>query len=104
MKGNVIGSATGLLLYIINGPGLLLLSLGVVITIAICSLLKLITAGRTALVAMLVVMIHEKSGNNWEIALERAGCVIAGCAIALVISVVFGFFEKKVLPVFVKRI
>jgi regulator of ribonuclease activity A len=95
MKANTIGSITGLLMFLINQPGLLLMAVGVVITIAICSLLKLMSVGRSALVALLIVMIHEKNGNSWEIALERMGCVIAGCVIALVITIIFDYFTRE---------
>jgi hypothetical protein len=43
-------------------------------------------------------MIHEKEGHDWEIALERIGCVIAGCFIGLIITLIFGYFEKKSSP------
>jgi len=97
MKANTIGSITGLILFVMPRPVFFLLSLGVIITITICSILKLMNVGRTALAAMLIVMIHEKNGNNWEVALERMGCVILGCIIALVVSFIFGLFEKKYL-------
>ena len=92
---NMIGSGIGLLLFIINAPGLLLMGIGIIATITICSLLKLLTIGRSALAAMLIVMIHEKSGNTWQIALERLGCVALGCTIALLISISFGYLTKK---------
>jgi uncharacterized membrane protein YccC len=95
MKANIIGSITGLLLFVINGPVLLLMATGVVMTIAICSQLKLITVSRTALAAMLIVMIREKNGNDWKIALERMGCVIMGCVIVLVVTIFFNYIAKR---------
>jgi uncharacterized membrane protein YgaE (UPF0421/DUF939 family) len=44
---------------------------------------------------MLIVMMQEKNGNNWHIAFERVGCVIAGCLIALVITFIFGYITKE---------
>jgi len=94
MKANLIGSLIGLILFVINGPNLLLLSIGVIATIGLCSLLKLLPVGRMALAAMLIVMIHEKSGSTWEVALERVGCVVMGCIIAIGISFIFGYLTK----------
>ena len=95
MKANIIGSISGLLLFIINGPGLLLMATGVVVTIAICSQLKLLSVSRTALAAMLIVMIRGKNANDWGIALERMGCVIMGCVIVLCVSIIFDYIAKN---------
>jgi uncharacterized membrane protein YgaE (UPF0421/DUF939 family) len=96
MAANIIGSIIGLFLFITNGPSFLLLAIGVIATIIICSLLRLITVGRTALAAVLIVMIHEKSGNSWEVAFERMICVIVGCLIGLAVSIIFDFLIKKI--------
>lgn len=64
MAANVIGSIIGLLFFITNGPAFLLLATGVIATIVICALLNLILVGRTALAALIIVMIHEKSGKT----------------------------------------
>jgi uncharacterized membrane protein YccC len=47
-----------------------------------------------ALAAMLIVMIHEKSGNTWKVAVERMGCVVLGCIIALGISFILGYITR----------
>ena len=49
MSGNIIGSIIGLLLFVSHGPAFLFLVAGVMATIIICSLLKLITVGSTRL-------------------------------------------------------
>ncbi len=95
MKANVIGSLTGLFLFLIGEPGLLLISLGVAITIGLCALFNLMNASRSSLAALLIVTMYEKNGNSWHIALERVGCVIIGCLIGLIISVVFGYIAKE---------
>jgi uncharacterized membrane protein YgaE (UPF0421/DUF939 family) len=95
MAANVIGSVIGIALFFINGPGLLMMAIGVVITILICSVLKLTSAIRTALAAMLIVMLYETHTHSWKVAVERMGCVIIGCIIALVVSVIFGYLIRK---------
>ena len=95
MKANTIGCLIGLVLFLVHGSGLLSLCIAAVVTIIVCSLLNLMTVGRTALAAMMIVMVHEKTGATWQVALERLGCVITGCLIALGLTIVFSFITKK---------
>ena len=95
VKANAIGSVIGLLLFVSGGPPLLMMAIGIVTTIIICSLLKLMMIGRSALAALLIVAVHEKRGHAWEIAFERMGCVILGCVIALIISAILGYLTKE---------
>ncbi|MDB5049441.1 MAG: hypothetical protein JWO30_2512 [Fibrobacteres bacterium] len=89
MAANILGSSIGLLLYLAHRPNLFLLCVGVVATIAVGTALKLNNAIRSALVSLIIVMINEQQNNSWKIALERIGCVIAGCVIAMLITLVF---------------
>ena len=86
MIANILGSTIGILLFITHHPNLFIMCMGVLITISIGTLLKLTNALRPALAAMLIVMIHEKEGSTWEIALERVICVITGCVVALIVT------------------
>jgi uncharacterized membrane protein YgaE (UPF0421/DUF939 family) len=90
IKANVLGSSVGLLLFLIRIPNLFLICIGVMVTIAIGTLLKLHSALRSALSALVIVMIHEEGQNSsWHIALERMGCVIIGCIVGLLITLAF---------------
>src|ERR1700738_55267 len=60
MKANVLGSSIGLLLFLIHQPNLFLISIAVMLTIAIGTYLKLNTALRSALAAVVIVMVHEE--------------------------------------------
>ncbi|HKC66963.1 MAG TPA: FUSC family protein [Bacteroidia bacterium] len=95
VKANMIGSTIGLLLFMVNGSELLMMGIGVITTISICYLLKILTIGKSALAAFLIVILHERHGNTWQVAVERLGCVALGCAIALIISAIFGYVAKK---------
>ncbi|MEO7427704.1 MAG: FUSC family protein [Fibrobacteria bacterium] len=95
MEANVVGSTIGMLLYLLHKPNLLLLCMGVVITIAVGTKLRLENAIRSALVSLIIVMVGEQQNNSWRIALERIGCVIAGCVIALLITFAFNFLLPK---------
>jgi uncharacterized membrane protein YgaE (UPF0421/DUF939 family) len=95
MKANILGSSIGLLLFLIHQPNLFLISIAVVLTIIIGTLLKLNTALRTALSAVIIVMIHEEGkSSTWHIAIERMGCVILGCIIGLLITIAFNSFSN----------
>ncbi|HKP96976.1 MAG TPA: FUSC family protein [Fibrobacteria bacterium] len=91
MAANVVGSTIGLLLYLARKPDLPLLCAGVVATIAVGTAFKLNAAIRSALVSLIIVMLNEQQTNSWRVALERIGCVIAGCAIAMGITFLFNY-------------
>jgi len=86
---NTLGCAVALLIYPIQAPSLLLLCLGVAITIAAGTLLKLTNVLRTAIAALVIIIITEGEHRNWQIALERVGCVITGCVVALAVTLLF---------------
>ena len=90
MKGNVLGSLVGLFVYLLHNPAnLLTICLGVVVTITICTLLKLVPV-RTALAAFIIVVLYEDAHSSWEGAAYRMASVIVGCFIGLVINYLFG--------------
>jgi uncharacterized membrane protein YgaE (UPF0421/DUF939 family) len=99
MKANILGSSIGLLLFLIHQPNLFLISIAVILTIVIGTFLKLNTALRSALSAVVIVMIHEEEQHStWHIAMERMGCVIIGCILGLLITLAFNSlnnFKKK---------
>jgi len=86
---NTLGCAVALLIYPVQAPSLLLLCLGVAITIAAGTLLKLTNVLRTAIAALVIIIITEGEHRNWQIALERVGCVITGCVVALAVTLLF---------------
>ena len=86
---NTLGCAVALLIYPVQAPSLLLLCLGVAITIAAGTLLKLTNVLRTAIAALVIIIITEGEHRNWQIALERVGCVITGCVVALGVTLIF---------------
>jgi fusaric acid resistance family protein len=66
------------------------------LTIIIGTILNLNTAMRSSLSALVIVMVHEAQQNSsWNIALERMGCVMAGCIIGLLITIMFNFLAYK---------
>lgn len=94
-KANIVGSAFGLLFYLIHKPDLLTISAAVVCTIVFSALIRLGNASRTALAALIIVMVLERENDTFVFALERMLCVFAGCLIALLLTFVFSPLSKK---------
>lgn len=97
---NCLGCAVALCLYPIHTSALFLLSIGVAITILIGTSLKLTNVLRSAIAALVIVIINEEEHRSYIIALERVGCVIAGCAVALALTLIF----NTVMHIYRKRI
>jgi uncharacterized membrane protein YgaE (UPF0421/DUF939 family) len=86
IKANLVGASTGLVLFFLHPPALIMICLGVVIVLVICELLKLHVATRSALASVIIICIHESGQYFWQVAVERAAGVIGGCLIALLIT------------------
>ncbi|MHC1749429.1 MAG: aromatic acid exporter family protein [Cellulosilyticaceae bacterium] len=89
MKANIIGSFVGLGLFLIHPLNLITTCVGVTVTIFICYILKLGAATRTALAALIIVMVQEASDATGFTAFERVGSVILGCTVAIIITFIF---------------
>ena len=86
IKANLVGAGTGLLLFLLHPEAIVMISLGVVLVVIVCELLKLQVATRSALASVIIISIHEKGHYFWQVAVERAVGVIGGCLIALLIT------------------
>jgi len=96
MKANIIGSIVGLLsfLFLVHIPVLVVLCIAVVVNILTCYMFGLENTTRSALAALVIVLIQEKEHSNWLAGFERMGCVIVGCVLAIIITYAFSRFEK----------
>lgn len=102
MKANLLGCTVGLCLYPIHISYLLILCLGVTLTIALGLAFRITQTLRSALAALVIVTIQEQLEKHWYIAVERVGCVVAGCLVALLVTMFFNMLltrlsEKKAL-------
>jgi uncharacterized membrane protein YgaE (UPF0421/DUF939 family) len=95
MKANLLGCAVGMGLYFLYLPSLLALCLGVFLVIFIGTALKIPTALRPALAALVIVTIREKTGGQWFLPIERVICVVIGCVVALLLSLLFNLLSPK---------
>jgi uncharacterized membrane protein YccC len=95
MKANLLGCAVGLCLYPLNLPGLAALCIGITLTLSIGFALKIPSTLRSALAALIIVTIHEEEQRQWYLPLERVTCVVAGCLVALLVTLVFNLAARR---------
>lgn len=94
MKANLLGCAIGLILFFIHLPNLLMLCIGVVLVIVTGLYFKLQGSIRSALAAIVVLMVDSHHAHDWKLAMGRLGCVIIGCLIALLVTIGFSLVFK----------
>ena len=89
IKANLVGAGAGLLMLVVHAPTVVMVSGGIAITVAVCTLLKLEASTRSALAATIIVTLHEAGRHVWDTALERIVAVLAGCLLGLVVTFIF---------------
>jgi uncharacterized membrane protein YgaE (UPF0421/DUF939 family) len=89
IKANILGCAVGICLYPIHLPNLVILCTGVILTICIGLALNINDALRSALAGFVIVTIQQEQSKRWYVAVERVMCVVSGCVIALLITILF---------------
>jgi uncharacterized membrane protein YgaE (UPF0421/DUF939 family) len=94
IEGNFLGSAIGLLLFFFPLPTVIILCLGISLTIIIGFILKLHASVRTAVAANIIVLFQEKEAHSWNVALNRVGCVVVGCVVGFLITILFTKLEN----------
>lgn len=95
MRANLIGCTAGICLYPLGIPNLAILCIGVVLTILIGTAFKLTGILKSALAALVVIIINENHEKHWYIALERVLCVAIGCMVALGVTLLFNQISRK---------
>ena len=98
-KSNLIGSGIGLFCYFIHAPNVYMLVSGIILSIATCYFFNLMNVARTAIVALIIVLIHEQTQMSWIGAVERFVSVTTGCFIGLSITIItsagINYWRKK---------
>lgn len=96
-KSNLIGSISGLLVYFLPLEEVFKIMLAILIAITICRLFQLMNVARSAIVALLIILIEHKT-DSYLAPVERFLFVTMGCFIGLfvtlVTSYIFNFFIK----------
>ncbi|OQA74232.1 MAG: hypothetical protein BWY32_03662 [bacterium ADurb.Bin243] len=96
MKANILGASVGMSVFIVHTPEFISLCIAVAATILLATFIKLGGASRSALAALVIVLIQENEKNTWRSALERMGCVVSGCVVGLLVTVVFFKLENYI--------
>lgn len=86
-KSNLIGSFVGLICLQFKEIGLWVLLFGILLTIIICFLFKVMNMARVALVALIIVLIQPHVIQTELAPLFRFGAVAAGCFIGLFVVI-----------------
>ena len=97
IKANITGALVGLFCFMLPLHQLLGLLIGVIATISICSLLKFPAATRSALAALVIVLLQEGGKPMWSYALQRIFAVLLGCLVGLALTVCFQACEQTYL-------
>ncbi|HEY2759838.1 MAG TPA: aromatic acid exporter family protein [Pirellulales bacterium] len=89
IKANVMASVVALVCLLPGPANLVTINIALALTIGLCSLFRLMDGSRSALAAVIIIMLHEPGKHLWDAAAERAGTVIAGCVLGLLITLAF---------------
>ena len=63
MKSNILGSVTGILIFMLPLPNICQMALGVLLTIVIATALNIQSAMRSALAAVIIVLLYEEENT-----------------------------------------
>lgn len=86
-KSNLIGSVVGLACLLLHKPTYSTTILGILITISICYIFKIMNMARVALVALLIIMVQPHFDQAEVAPFARIFSVTLGCFIGLFITV-----------------
>jgi len=95
IKANVLGCMVGASLYPIQLPELLIMCIGVIIIVFLAIGFKITSTLRSALAALIIILLQAETTKHWYIALERVVCVVTGCVVALLLTLFFNKFWPK---------
>jgi uncharacterized membrane protein YccC len=92
IKANVTGGIASFLCLIFGVPSMVTIGLAIGIAISLCYIFKIMAASRSALAAVIIIMLHQSGGPDyhlWSTALQRCAGVTAGCLLGLFITFIF---------------
>jgi uncharacterized membrane protein YccC len=95
MKANILGCTVGICIYPLVLPALALLCIGVMLTIVLGIGFKITNTLRSALAALVIIVIQGELTKHWYVALERVVCVVAGCLVALLLTLASNWINKR---------
>ncbi|WP_183573240.1 FUSC family protein [Mucilaginibacter sp. X5P1] len=99
IKANILGCIVGASLYPIQLPELLVMCIGVTIIVFLAIGFKITSTLRSALAALIIILLQAETTKHWYIALERVVCVVTGCVVALLLTLFFNKIWPKAMHV-----
>jgi uncharacterized membrane protein YgaE (UPF0421/DUF939 family) len=104
MKANLSGGFASLLCLLLGPPEFYMIIVALALTIMLCSSFKLMAGSRSALAAVIIIMLHrgEPNYSMWGTVIERVLSVVIGCSLGVLITYAFHGRTTKapdVLPV-----
>jgi len=95
IKANLVGAAVGLILTYIHSPNVYMITSGVVLAALGCELLNIRSAMRSATVGIVLISLTPPGKNFYDVACARVLGVIAGCTVAMLLTVVIHTLVRK---------
>ncbi len=89
IKANLVGASVGVALLFSQISSPWNIAIGAALALFLCDRLKLNTAARSTLAAVIIILLHQEGVNLWSSALIRVGAVITGCVLGLAITYIF---------------
>ncbi len=96
IKANLIGAAIGLTLFALHPINLVMICIGIATALIICEWLKLQVANRSAMIAVLIITMHEPGQHFWDIAVQRAAGVVLGCLVGVILTYCFHHIISRI--------
>jgi uncharacterized membrane protein YgaE (UPF0421/DUF939 family) len=98
IKANFVGAAVGVALLFSQLASPWNIAVGAAVALFVCDRLKLNTAARSTLAAVIILLLHPEGTTLWSSAATRVGAVTTGCVLGLIITYVFHSLIKIETP------
>ena len=97
IKANLMASVVCLALMLAGLPPMVGICIAFCVIILLCDWFNLMPASRSALAAVIIVLLHPYGHHHLALASERAIYVVGGCAVGLILTFIFHrtIFDKR---------
>jgi uncharacterized membrane protein YgaE (UPF0421/DUF939 family) len=89
ITANLIGAGIGLALFALYPINLMMICLGIAAALIVCEWFKLQAVNRSAMIAVLIITMHEPGQHFWDVAVHRAAGVVLGCLVGVMLTYCF---------------
>lgn len=93
VKANLIGALSGFIVVFLPISMYFKIVAGIVLAAVLCKIFKLLNVARTAVVAIIIILI-EKGSTDYLASVERFISVLVGCLIGLLVVVSSGYLIR----------